>query len=443
MHTAPYYVQIIALISCVISGFFLLFFATGFWRPRLPRIMSCISGSLIVGISIWYSVRLENEIISYLLLFFLELLIIKIVVHVTWLEAALGAIGSVFYYVCLKGVVVGTFALALRKNLYQIITVPTLSLWVLTATMLLKAIFFGIMFRKKIIPKLRALISSQWEAVMVLVQHITLFMFMLFYSYNYYYNLDLIWFSFAQLLLSVLMFALYHMILYYGARVSYLLDTDVHNDLINTQLKSQLAQYKSRQELFHQIDSFKHQFREATLSLQYLASVRDFDKVEDFLTQNLPQILNYLPVNKVYSNSSFVGAFIMDWAEQCASGELKLDAVLYVSDSLISKEKDIVRLLMEIRDLYMLLAEPIPNADIRLKGNTLRKRFIINAVGPFKGIIEEKEEYPYFITAKGKEVKSCYHRLIALVDELGGTVFWKVEGKPSNFTLTISFHSDT
>lgn len=220
--------------------------------------VSCILGSFIVGIAIWYSVRLDNEILSYLLLFFLELVILKLAVHATWMEAALGAIGSVFYYVCLKGVVVGIFALVFRKNLYQIITVPTLSLWVLASTMLLKTLLFGIMFRKKIIPKLRALISSQWEAGMVLFQHITLFVFMLFYSYNYYYNLDLIWFSFAQLLLSMLMFALYHMILHYGARVSYLLDTDVHNDLINAQLKSQLAQYQSRQELFHQIDAFKH-----------------------------------------------------------------------------------------------------------------------------------------------------------------------------------------
>lgn len=133
----------------------------------------------------------------------------------------------------------------------------------------------------------------------------------------------------------------------------------------------------------------------------------------------------------------------MDWAQRCSTDKIKLDAVLYVSDSLMSKEKDIVRLLMEMRDLYMLLAEPITHAGIQLKANTMRKRFIINAVGPFRGMIEEKEEYPYFITAKGKEVKSCYHRLVALVDELGGTIFWKAEQNPSNFTLTISFHSDT
>ena len=441
MHSAPLYMHIIVFICCMVSVFFSLYTATSLWKPKLPRFFSCFIGAFLLGANAWGASLIDNKIIVYLLFLAIDLIFLKLVTHITWTEAFLGCINSVFHYICLEGITVGVFALVSRKNLYQIITVPSSSLIVVGITMILLMLCMGVYHTEKVVTRIRALISSETEMTNVILMHAALFLFMLFFSYNYYYNLDLIWFSFSQLLLSLLMLILYHLILNYGSRISYLINNELHQDLVNNQLKSQLAQYESYTESFVQVDRFKTRFREVSLTLRHLIYEKKYEKAETILENDFPQMLELLPSKKEYSNSLTVNAFMLEWARRCQHEHIQLDGLLYVPENLLSHEERILYLLTEIRDIYMYLAGPVSKATITLMAKHARNRFIINISGPFKGIIEEKDEYPYFITANGVEVKSCYHRLVTQVDGMNGTLFWSVETRPQTFTLTVSFHS--
>ena len=377
----------------------------------------------------------------YLLFLVIDLIFLKLATHITWPEAFLGCINSVFHYICLEGITVGIFALAIKKNLYQIITVPTTSLIVLGITMILSMLCMGIYHTQKVAARIRALTSSQTEMNNVIFMHAALFLFMLFFSYNSYYNLDLIWFSFSQLLLSLLMLILYHLILDYGSRISYLINNELHQDLVSEQLKNQLAQYESYNESFVEVDRFRTRLREIFLTLQHLIHERNFNKAEIVLGSDFPKLMEMLPSRQEYSNSMVVNAFMLEWARRCRHENIQLDGLLFVPDNLLKYEKQILYLLTEIRDIYMHLADPVSKATITLMAKHARNRFIININGPFKGLIEEKNDYPYFVTNKGIEIKSCYHRLLSHVEDMNGTIFWGSEKNPNSFALTVSFHS--
>lgn len=430
--------NLITLSSCIFCVFLYCLTASHYWKPKMNKYLFCVLGAIIVGTSTWGGFQLGNEVAAYLIIISIEIIFYKFFTHITWIQATFLGLTSIFHTICIKGITVGIFSFMLKKNLYQVITNSDWSMMVLTATMLIKIVFLSYHFKQTTRKKLRTLFLSEEELISVLCQHGALFIFMLFYSYNYYYNLDLVWFSFAQMLLSTLMLVLYYLILNYGIRVSHLLENELYRDIISKQLKTQLSQYQSYKDTLSKIELFRQTYQETELKIQRLMDSNDTRAMKSLFHNTFANLIEQLPKRREYSNTEMLNAFIFEWDNECSSSGITLEALIHIPDEFISRQENILQLLFEVHDIYTTLASPLAVSKIKVESKTTDSHFSLYIEGPFKGIIESKGDMPYFVTKDALKIKSSYHRISNLANDLNGKILWKAKDATSIFNLTIS-----
>lgn len=432
------FLNITAYLACILCVFCLLRTTFQVKKPKFPYWTSLITMSCLIGSLYWHSSFWNNEILSYLVLLAGQTLLLKLFIHLNWCQAVFAGIFDTLHLICIKGITIGIVAVLLRKNLYQVITNPRFFLLVLLVTMLLQSFlywFYGRFLDRK---KFQLLFNLEAELESVVLQHGALFVFMLFYSYNYYYNLDLVWFSLAQTLLSLLILVLYFLILSYGTRVSYLLEHDIHNELLRQQLKLQLSQYSSYQQMLSEIETFKYHFRERILSLEQLLEEGDTSALKTAAhTQVLP-LLNLLPAKKTFSNNEFINAVLLDWEQQCARQQIAFHCLLFVPDMLKEHQEEIADILYRLRELYQHLTLCHTNGSLKLEGRHIQSRLVLQVSGSYRGSISQKKDLPCFETPEGLQTKSAYHRLSDMLEAFDGTLFWDTDPDTSQFLLTLS-----
>lgn len=433
-----YVLNAFALAACIIGAVFFTGMILKFKAPRFSLIIVCTILAVIAGGCTWYLTFIGNKILSYIIILIIEIFLLKTLIHFKWLQAIFSGIFDVFHLLCAEGISAGILALVLRKNLYQIVTVPESSLVILIIAMVIKSVLYfiyGFAIKRN---QFQSLFRSEKELETIVLQDSAIFVFMLFGCYNYYYNLDLIWFTFAQILLSILTLVLFMMVFHYGMRVSYMIENDVHNELVRQQLRLQLSHHVSYQHTFAEIDAFKRQFREDILTMEQLINDGDIKELRKIADTKMPRLLEMLPEKKEFSNNEVVNALLLSWYQQCADRNVDFQALIFVAGELSDKQKDISDLLIEVKDLYCCLTLQVNEGHIKIEGKNIKTRFVLQVSGSYIGSITDKNDLPYFKTQKGVDAKSAYHRISEMINSVDGTLFWDADEANSLFKLTVS-----
>lgn len=429
-----------AIAACILCSYCYIKTACYYWRPKFnPGIYSFITACLI-GTVLWRSSYWDNEILACLLVVLFEVLILRFGTDASNPHALLASIASVFHNMCIKGIAVGLFALFLQKNMYQIITVSDSHLSALILTMLLK-LCAPLLYRSaEVRRKFLVLFRSEHELEAVLWQHSALFIIMLFFSYNYYYNLDLIWFTMAQIIFSALMLALYYFILYYSIRISNLLENEIANTRIRQQLNAQLARYSSYQTIFKQLEGFKYQFRESMLATEELISSGSIEAAKNTLHSAIPQLLEYLPSKKVYSNHELLNAMLLDWDTHCQTDRIQFDSTVYLPPSFQPKEKVVLSAFAIVEDMFSYIVPASGKPFIKVEGKMLQGNFVLSVTGSIQGTVERKGDFPHFTIPNAVQVQRLYHKLLSVSEAVNGILFWNHSDRDRTFQIIFSLH---
>lgn len=433
-----YVLNAFALASCIIGAVFFVGMILKFKAPRFSLIVVCSIIAVITGGCTWHFAFIDNKIISYLVVLIIEVFLLKTLIHFKWQQAIFSGIFDVFHLICSEGIATGILALILKKNLYQIVTVTESSLIALIIAMVIKSILYFIYGFAINRNEFQSLFRSDKELETVVLQDSAIFVFMLFGCYNYYYNLDLIWFTVVQILLSILTLVLFMMVFHYGMRVSYMIENDVHNELVREQLRLQLSQHVSYQNTFADIDTFKRQFREDILTMEQLIDDGNIKELRKIANDKMPRLLEMLPEKKEFSNNEVVNALLLSWYQQCSARKINFQALIFVASELSEKQKEFSDLLIEIKDLYCSLTLQVNGGHIKIEGKNIKTRFVLQVSGSYSGSITERSDLPYFKTRNGIDAKSAYHRIHEMINSVDGTLFWDADETSSLFKLTVS-----
>lgn len=436
----PIPLHIATILTCVLCSYCYIKTACFYWKPKFsPCAYSCITAS-IMGTLIWGCSFLNNEILSYLIFAAAEIMILQIGTHTNSIQALTAAIASNFHTMCIKGIVIGLLAFMLQKNLYQIISVPSRHLAAITITMVLKMGTPLVYKNPKLQNGFRTLFRSENELEAVLLQHGALFIIMLFFSYNYYYNLDLIWFTIAQIILSVLMLILYYLTLYYSVRISNLLENELANARIQEQLNDKLEQYDSYQTTFKQIENFKYHFRESMLETETLIADGLTEEAQNRLHLSIPLLLEKLPSKKAYSNNEHLNALLLNWDTHCQANNIRFESVVYLPVSFESKERAILELLAVAEVMYSYITASSHTPFVKVESKIMQGHFILNVVGSLQGTVEQGYDLPHFNTPNGTQIKKLYQKISSVSETINGNLFWKYSQEDRIFQIIFSIH---
>lgn len=440
MNTASIPMHLATIAACILCSYCYIKTACFYWKSRFNPYIYSVIMACIMGTVIWGCTFLDDEILSYLVFAVMEILILRIGTRANNAHALLAAIASTFHTVCVKGIIIGVFAIVLKKNLYQVITVQNLYLAAVMVTSILKISAPLLYTSTKARSNFATLFRSENELESVLMEHGALFIIMLFFSYNYYYNLDLIWFTIAQIILSVLMLVLYYLTLYYGVRISNLLENDIANMRIQQQLNDKLAQYDSYQNIFEMIEDFKYYFRENMLVTEALIANGSMEEAQSRLHAAIPLLMEKLPSRKVFSNNEGLNALLVNWDIHCQTNKIRFEAMVYLPDVFERKEKEILSVLAIIEDMYSYITRYSKSPFIKVEGKMLQGNFVLNIVGSIQGTVEQRFDLPCFITPNGDRIKMLYQKLSSMSETINGLLFWNYLLKERSFQIIFSIH---
>lgn len=437
---------LIYLISTLLSCFFanLLFFhvVSVLFKPRHNKILSKIIAALIQTAILMLCNNLSNEPLASILAAITYVIIIMAFFSTTFQNATFMATFISLHTMCLKSIIVGSMSLALGKNMYRILQIENWNLIVLFITGIL-TLFVIQGYRHEFNAEgIRNFFISSDQVRSMQYGHLALYVFLLFNSYNFYYNLDLLWFSFAQIFIGILLLIIYILLMSYGLRTSHLLQIELRQKQHETHMTAQLAQYRSLTSISDQISYFKHGYREMIISLQYLLEKGDVEQAIKELNRVAPELTLHLPSLKEYSNSILCNSLFYEFKTICNSLNIDFDAMLYMPSGLPVPEEtfhliiqSLMKCALELNEEFITTGKKLIHLESRSFNNWLTVK-ITNTYHK-KGTL--KQGVPHF---SSKANENIYQELTFVKNQIeakGGIITFLLKSS-STMETTFSFH---
>ena len=406
---------IVTIGICIISSYFNLNIAKYYWETKVSNIFFCSFSAIAIGFTIWSSIFLDNEILFYLILFFVEFILLKLFTHITYSQATFATITVTLNLMSAKGIVVGLLSLFLKKNLYQIITVESTSILSLVLASILTNIFLAIYSSKEKRKLIAVLFNTESELTRLIHILSSLFIFMLFYSYNYYYNLDLVWFSMAQVILSALVLILYFQVLSYSLRISNLLEVELYHKQVESHLNIQLAQYQNHKEMVHSINNFKHQYREKLMTIEALLASKQVDSALNLIRDSSDNLIEELSIAYMASNHDLINGVLFAWKNSSNQNNTPFDAHIFISKEIEPICSNILKILTIIEVLFGLLTVNNQKSNISIVGKSRNNLFVLKATCTIAGSIYDRNSLPFFVSKNGLDANHIIAVLVQLL----------------------------
>jgi hypothetical protein len=213
-------------------------------RGNTSPAFSILFGVLMAGVMGLVTDHIDNEPLLYLIVLCATFLLLLVLMRPSADLAGMGGIFMAFQTTAMKGAVIGVMSLILNRNMYQVLQVRAYAqlATVLSAILMLVTILiYSNAFDQESFAALR---TTPSQKQFVLMAHSILLVFMLFNSYNYYYNMEMVWFSVAQVLTAAIMEAAYAVIMLQALQVSRLLKIELKNQEHVRQMDSQVTHYR-------------------------------------------------------------------------------------------------------------------------------------------------------------------------------------------------------
>ncbi len=253
------------------------------------------------------------------------------------------------YFVALlywaRGITLPAFALCLgesvsavrHNNLIYPIT------WVLALGIML---VYNAIFRRFIAPEQRMekLYRSHGQLRFAAIFQITLVGYLLFVNLGRYYGVDLPWYKITYLVSCVICFFAQSFLVNHGIRISTLLESEMHNQLLQKQLSRQLQHYNAYQKYTESFRAFKHDHKNMMTSVKALLSAGEYVQAERMLDTIHDTMQKQVLVHKTYSNHIILDAVMQDAANMCDEHTICFSAMVYIPGSFDISNIDIVRI---------------------------------------------------------------------------------------------------
>ena len=414
-------------------------FAIKYWKTRMSKILVVTIPLVVFGVLSFLVFGFLTEPAQYLVEFCAWVLILVFLFNMRIDEALFAATSFVIHVICTKGIGVGLVSLLIKKNMYQVLLLDTTNqIASLLAYGLMAAIFiiYLIFVRQR---RFETFFQNRGQMQFVTMCHVVLALFMLFTSYNFYYNLDLVWFSGAQILTGVLILVIYWVILNYGMRIAYLLQYDIRNRRQETTLDQQSAHYQERKQLMSALNHFRTRYRELMTTLEYLAEKGDAEKAIGIMRKN-QDLLKEIPSLQQFSNNEVIDALLNDTRELAESKGIKFDAQLYYPDNLGVTEREMHQILTNIMENCIEACERIPEGRdrfIRLRSNLRNNWLSVQVQNSFGNAIHMSDGKPVSTKSNIAFEGMGLRYVESVLAERGDMIQYLVDDKQRIFTTTL------
>ena len=268
---------------------------------------------------------------------------------------------------------------------------------------------------------------------------------MLFNTFTYYYNLDLVWVSVAQILISIILYVIYIVILNYAIHMADLLQHKIRDQKQLETIQAQLRQQNSLLKITEIVNAFKHDFREQLLTIEEYIETHQYSKAINELKKDCLYHLDKLPHIKKYSNNIIINSLLIDRQDICDEKGIEMNAMLFYPQDLSISERELHELLRIVFDNAIDANEKNleRNKYITIKSTVEKQWLNILIENPYEGIILFDGDRPVSSYEREDNEGMGLIYVEELLEKHGGIIRYQNDKKNKIFTEQILIRIDS
>ncbi|SKA04262.1 Signal transduction histidine kinase [Anaerorhabdus furcosa] len=302
----------------------------------------------------------------------------------------------VFHLMAFKGIVLGSMSLILKINTFMVLQDVDYNMMAIIIIQILLFITFIIYIQIMKIQNIRSFLINRKQLIHVLGCHIAILLFMIFNTFTYYYNLELVWVSISQIMISIILYVIYMVVLDYGTHIADLLQHKMRDQKQLETIQSQLRQQNSLLKITDIVNVFKHDYREQMLTIEECIENNRLKDAINVLQKNCLFQLDKLPHTQKYSNNVIINSLLINRQEICDEKDIQMDAIVFYPQDLSITERDLHEVLRVVSDNAIDANEKLDKEKrfMNLKSNVEKQWLNIHIENPYSGVILFDGERP-------------------------------------------------
>lgn len=431
---------------CIFLG--LLTMYLGFFKIFKIKKSKGLSILLVLIVSILLSTiiyLIPNLPLTYTLAFFLIAMLFGFCFKFSMNQSFFISCYYVFHILVFKGIVLGIISLVLKVNTFIVLNNVTYNRISIICTQVLLFITFLVYVRLMKVQLIRSFLINRKQLMHVLGCHICIIIFMLFNTFTYYYNLDLVWVSVAQILISIILYVIYIVILNYAIHMADLLQHKIRDQKQLETIQAQLRQQNSLLKITEIVNAFKHDFREQLLTIEEYIETHQYSKAINELKKDCLYHLDKLPHIKKYSNNIIINSLLIDRQDICDEKGIEMNAMLFYPQDLSISERELHELLRIVFDNAIDANEKNleRNKYITIKSTVEKQWLNILIENPYEGIILFDGDRPVSSYEREDNEGMGLIYVEELLEKHGGIIRYQNDKKNKIFTEQILIRIDS
>lgn len=342
--------QILSLVSLIIYTVFMLLYFKKLLQPKRTHWLFYVSAvALHTGIAIPAYILLDHRFVPYFMIGAM-MLAVNLLFYGNWIQRLY--VGGIYMFslYCSRGVVIAIYSIALNSGFQDVLRNETHYNTIFALSVLI-SILTTLFIRKVILPDERArhLLNNRGQLRFVVICLLSQFIFLMFINNGRYYEeIRELWYSYLCLISCVISNLWLLFVLDHTAKVSELLEYELHTRQLKEQLSRQLRHYQSYSKFTESYRVFKHDYKNLMTSVKTLIGKHEYEKAVRMIDNIHDTMQKNIQIHKDYSDNILLDAILQEAANACEEKNIHFSAVAHLPKNVPFKELDIVRIFTNI-----------------------------------------------------------------------------------------------
>lgn len=417
--------KIFRFVVLILYNIFILLYFKKLLLPKRSQ-MAFYIAPIIINIAIAIpSYFLVDERILFYPLMVAMIIIVKFLLYCNWIQVIFVGLFYIFTLYSSLGVIFSLHSLVLNQSISQVLHLDVNELIFTQAVML--SIFLIIIFRKVVVIDKRAkrLFHNKGQLKFIVGYLFIQLTYLTLINDGLFREVNQNWYSYLYFVSCATSKLWLVFVINHTAKVTDLIDYELHSQQLNKQLCRQISHYHSYQRFISSFKVFRHDYEKLMNTIRTLLKKQEYVKAQHMLNKIESTMQEEILIHKTYSNNILLDAILLDAANLCVEKDIRFLGYIHICENLNIEELDIVRIFSNAIENAIEACTKITDSKrfIEIKGKQTDVWQIVEIENTFCGELIMINGIPQ-TTKINKDYHGLGYNIIkTAVEELGGQVY--------------------
>lgn len=432
--------QLLGLAALIIYDVYILLYLKKMLPPKRSHWLFYIAAvAFNIGVTILSYLFLDHRFAVYLMMGSM-MLAVFLLFQGNRIQILFAGTVYMFSLYSSRGIIFSIYSIVLHSSVEEVLQQKTYYNTIFVLAVLL-SILLSQFFRMVITPDSRArhLLNNKGQLRFVVIYLFLQLVFLTLVNDGRFHESSQSWLSSLYLISCVISKLWLMFVLNHTAKVSELLEYELHTRQLQKQLSRQVRHYQSYRRFTESYRVFRHDYKNMMTSVKTLLQNQEYEKATRMLDDIHDTMQRDVLIHKTYSDNILLDAILQDAANTCEEKGIRFSAHAHLPEDVSMKELDIVRVFSNVIDNAIeacnKMSEPERFIEVTSSGN--QEWITIEVANSFNGELLMAGNGPE-TTKEDKDFHGYGLRIIkATIEDLGGLVFMEPDQKKRIFKIKL------